>query len=117
VGGAVAVAGGAHSAVAGSRSLPGAGGPGSIVESELSYYAAFYAAFGAAMISVAPRAERQPRPVAALAAALFGGGLARTWAWRRSGAPHPIQRALLALELGVPPAIAALQLAARRSGT
>ena len=116
LGGAVAAGAGTHTVLVGSRSLPGAGTPGPIVESELGYYGAFYAAFGVTMLATAPRAEQQPRAVAALAATLVWGGIGRAWSWRRSGAPHPVQRGLLALELGVPPAvIAALLASARRS--
>jgi hypothetical protein len=112
----VAAGAGTHTVLVGSRSLPGAGNPGAIVESELGYYGAYYAAFGATMLATAPRAEQQPRTVSALAVALFWGGIGRAWSWRRSGAPHPVQRTLLALELGVPPVIAALLASARRSG-
>jgi hypothetical protein len=84
------------------------------MESELRYYSGFYVAFGVAALRTAPRADREPAAVRALAGALFLSGLARAGAWRAAGAPHPVQRALLALELGVPPLLVAAQERARR---
>jgi hypothetical protein len=58
------------------------------------------------MLRAAPRADGDPATVRHLAGALFLAGLARGAAWRSSGAPHPAQRALLAIELGLPPLLA-----------
>jgi hypothetical protein len=113
LGGATASGAGAHTALAGARSIPGKPRASAIVESELRYYSAFYAAYGLALISIAGRAERTPGAVQAAAGALFGAGVARTLAWRAAGRPHPGQLALLAIELAAPPAIVLLQ---RRSG-
>jgi hypothetical protein len=106
--GGVATGAGLHSALTGGRSLPG-GGPAELrADSELRYYGAFYAAFGLAALE----ASRQPRPqsskVRSLAGVLFAGGLARANGWRTRGRPHPVQVALLAAELGVPPVLVAL---------
>jgi hypothetical protein len=108
-GGLVAAAAGGHTALAGARSLPGEDRANPTLESELRYYAGFYAAFGLAALRLAPSADREPEAVRALAAAMFGAGLARAGGWVAAGAPHPVQRALLALELGAPPALVALQ--------
>jgi Domain of unknown function (DUF4345) len=108
VGGAVATAAGFHAVAAGARAIPGrstAADPGT--ESELRFYAAFYAAYGAAMLRTAPRADRDDRAVRALAASLFLAGLARAEAWRSTGEPDGVQKALLAVELAGPPAILA----------
>jgi hypothetical protein len=108
--GTVASAAGLHTAVVGARSLPGSERPGPLVGSELRFYSAFYAAYGMALLRVAPRADREPAAVRALAGALFLGGIARAGGWLASGRPHPLQRGLLALELALPP----LALAAQR---
>ena len=106
VGGAVATAAGLHTVAAGARSVPGeTTGAKASLESELRYYGAFYAAYGLALLRLAPRADREPGAVRAAAGALFGAGLARAGGWLAAGPPHPVQRALLALELGVPPAL------------
>jgi hypothetical protein len=47
--------------------------------------------------------------VRALAAALFLAGLARAGGWLAVGKPHPLQRALLVIELAAPPAMVAWQ--------
>ena len=109
VGGLVATAAGLDTVLRGARSVPGRPPAGAEMESELRYYAGFYVAFGLAVLRTAPRAERDPAAVWALAGALFLSGLARAGAWRASGRPHPLQRALLAIELAVPPALVAAQ--------
>lgn len=108
-GGAVATAAGLHTVATGVRSLPGTHDASAAVESELRFYGAFYAAYGMAILRVAPRAEHEPRAVRAIAGALLLAGLARAGGWVAAGAPHPAQRALLAIELALPPAIVALQ--------
>ena len=74
-----------------------------MVESEVRFYGAFYAAYGMLMLRVARRAQPDPRAVQGLAGALFLAGLSRAGAWLTVGKPHPLQQALLALELTLPP--------------
>ena len=106
LGGAVATAAGLHTVIAGAKSVPGQSqeAPAS-VESELRYYGAFYAAYGLALMRLAPHAAREPNRVRAAAGVLFGAGLARAGAWLTAGRPHPAQRVLLAIELAAPAAI------------
>ena len=105
LGGAVATAAGLHTAIAGARSLPGDQRAGPEVESELRYYGAFYCAYGLAVLSMASRADRDATAVRAVAGSLFLAGLARAGGWAAAGRPHPVQQALLAIELGAPPAV------------
>jgi hypothetical protein len=109
VGGVVATTAGLHTVIAGARSLPGQELANPAVESELRFYAAFYVACGLVALRVAPRADRDPAAVRALAAALFLAGLARAGGWLAVGKPHPLQRALLVIELAAPPAMVAWQ--------
>lgn len=109
VGGVVATAAGMHTVTTGGRSVPGQDVANTSVESELRFYAAFYVAYGLVALRVAPRAGHDTTTVQALAGALFLAGLARAGGWLLVGAPHPAQRALLAIELAAPPAIIALQ--------
>jgi hypothetical protein len=113
-GGTVATGAGLHTVIAGARSLPRQRRANPTLESELRYYAAFYVAYGLALLRVAPRADRDAPAVRALAGALFLAGLARAGGWRAAGPPHPLQRVLLLAELGLPPAVLAWQ--ARLSG-
>jgi hypothetical protein len=76
-----------------------------MVESELRFYSAFYLAYGLHVLRTAARPEPDPAAVNAIAAALFLAGLGRAGAWLAVGKPHPLQRALLAIELALPPLI------------
>jgi|1186.fasta_scaffold719152_1 hypothetical protein len=114
-GGTVASAAGFHTAVTGARSIPGRQtAADSVLESELRFYGTFYAAYGLAVLNTARHAEVPKRDLHALAAVLFAAGLARASAWRTIGKPSPQQIALLAIELGGPPAIAAWRTAVER---
>jgi Domain of unknown function (DUF4345) len=114
VGGLVATGAGLDTVLRGARSVPGRPRAGAEMDSELRYYSGFYVAFGLAALRTAPRADGEPAAVRALAGALFLGGLARAAAWRASGRPHPLQRALLAIELAVPPLLLGAQERAAR---
>jgi uncharacterized protein DUF4345 len=109
LGGLVATAAGVDTVVRGARSVPAQTLANPSVESELRFYAAFYVATGLVALRVAPRADRDSTTVRALAGALFLAGLGRVIAWRHVGAPHHLQRVLLAIELTAPPAIVAWQ--------
>src|SRR5262245_12037167 len=105
----IATAAGLDTVIRGARSVPGQGSANPSLESELRFYAAFYAAYGLALVRVARRADRDPRAVRALSGALLAAGAARAGGWLAAGRPHPLQRALLAIELGAPPVLAAWQ--------
>ena len=115
-GGAVATLAGLHTVVAGAKSIAGEDAANPSVESELRFYAAFYVAYGLAVLRVAPRADRDSGAVQALAAALFFAGLARASGWLAVGRPHPLHRGLLVIELAAPPAIVAWQKRLARGG-
>lgn len=110
-GGALATSAGLHTLLAGGRSFPPWRQADPVLESELRYYGGFYAAFGLHVLRTAPRADRDAEAVRAIAATVFLSGLGRAGAWLTVGKPHPLQRALLALELGLP----VLMVAGRRS--
>jgi hypothetical protein len=109
LGGAVATAAGLDTVIRGARSIPGRQPANAAVESELRYYGAFYAAYGLAVLRVAPRADRDPAAVRAVAGALMLAGLSRAGGWLAAGPPHPVQRALLAIELAAPPVMVGWQ--------
>jgi Domain of unknown function (DUF4345) len=108
-GGLVATSAGLHTVAVGGRSFPPWRRASAMVESEVRFYGAFYAAYGLAVLRTAARADRDPAAVRALAAALFLAGAGRAAAWRAAGRPHPLQQALLAIELAAPVAAAAVQ--------
>lgn len=105
LGGAVATSAGLHTLLGGGKSFPPWRQAGAMVESELRFYSAFYVAYGLLASRTAGRADRDHSAVHALAAALFLAGLGRAGAWLTVGKPHPLQRALLAIELATPPLV------------
>jgi hypothetical protein len=78
-----------------------------MIESELRFYSAFYVAYGVVLLRTARRTQLDPAAVRALAGALFLAGLGRAGAWLTAGKPHPLQQALLAIELAGPPLVVA----------
>jgi Domain of unknown function (DUF4345) len=108
-GGALATAAGLDSAVRGARSIPGQGRANPAMESEVRFYGGIYAGYGAAVLCAARRADRDTTAVRALMGTLFLAGLARASGWRGVARPHLLQRALLVIELGLPPLIVAWQ--------
>lgn len=115
--GAVATAAGLHTALTGARSFPPFRPADPRIESELRFYSAYYVAYGAALLRLAERADRDPAVLRSLSAPLFLAGLARAGAWAATGRPHPTQQALLALELALPPAALAAQARLRRTAS
>ena len=101
-GGALATTAGLHTLLTGGKSFPPWRHADPLLESELRYYGGFYAAFGLHVLRTAPRADRDPDAVRAIAATVFVSGLGRARGWAKVGKPHPLQRLLLALELGLP---------------
>lgn len=108
-GGLLATGAGLHTVVAGARSIAGQQPANAAIESELRFYAAFYVAYGLAVLRVAPRADKEAGAVRALAGALLLAGLARAGGWVAVGRPHGFQRALLAIELTAPAPVVAWQ--------
>jgi len=105
LGGVVATSAGLHTLLGGGKSFPPWRQAGAMVESELRFYSAFYVAYGLLVFRAARRADPDPTTVRALAAALFLAGAGRAGAWVTVGKPHPLQRALLAIELAAPPLV------------
>jgi hypothetical protein len=101
----VATSAGLHTLLGGGKSFPPWRQAGAMVESELRFYSAFYVAYGLFAFRTARRPDHDPPAVRGLAAALFLAGLGRVGAWLTVGKPHPLQRALLAIELAAPPLI------------
>lgn len=116
IGGSIATSAGVHTLVAGGKSFPPWRTAGAMVESELRFYSAFYVVYGLFMLRTARGVERDPRAPQELAATLFLAGLGRAGAWLTVGKPHPLQRALLAIELAAPPLLL-LEHARHRSTT
>ena len=105
LGGGVATIAGLHSLLAGAKSFPPWRPAPPTVESELRFYSGFYIAYGLRVIRAARRPDLDRRELDEIATTLLVAGLGRASAWLTVGEPHPLQRALLAIELLVPPGL------------
>ena len=85
------------------------------IDSELRFYAALWGAYGIVLVWISSSLERRLELVPWLAAVFFVGGLGRALSLAFIGPPHPFFMFLMAIELGLPPLILVLWLAARRS--
>jgi len=114
--GITAVTTGLWAVITGTGGMPGDVATSPSTESELRYFAAFWIAYGAAALLVAPRAERETAIVRGLALAMFVGSIARAVAWIDVGRPHDLFVGLMVAEVVVPALIVTLQarVAARR---
>jgi len=101
--GAIAVGTGAAVVVGGPGAIPGGGKVPGSVDSDLRFYAVWWAASGVALLRATPRVERETAAVQTACATMFLGGVARLLAARTSGRPHPLFQALTVVELVTPP--------------
>ena len=115
--GAVASSTGVAALARGTAIVRDAPAPDPNVDSEHRFLAAWWTALGPVLWSTVPRIEERERVVRAVAATTFVGGVARLVAARQVGAPHPLYRALTAIELALPPVLVAWQTAVRRQAT
>jgi hypothetical protein len=103
--GAVPVASGLAGMLLGPSGMPGGRDAGPTVDSEYRFVNTFWAAAGLLLWwSLLRPAERAAATRVALGTAALGG-IPRLLAWRASGAPHPVFRAALLLELVVVPVV------------
>ena len=108
--GVVAIVTGLLVVIGGSGVLPGEKGAiGATAESELRFFAAFWVAFGAFALYVAPRAAVETTLLRIVALAIFAGGVGRALAWLSAGPPHPLFAILTVAELAGPPLLVAWQ--------
>ena len=84
------------------------------VDSELRFYAAWYAVAGVVMLGAARHVERDGRLVRAVCAAFFIAACGRVIALVTVGAPHPLFLALMAAEFAIPAIVVPWQAAVAR---
>ena len=92
----------AHVAI-GPRAIPGGVVTNAIMDSEDRFYATLFLGFGLAIIWCARDLDRREKPLAALLAVFFAGGIARIVSLVSVGSPGPLFLFLGALELILPP--------------
>ena len=96
--GAVVTFEGLRGVVQGARQVVGGGPVSANIDSEYRFYSAWYAAFGLLLLGAARRPEHEARLVRAGAGGFLLAATGRALSSRTSGPPHPLQRALMAVE-------------------
>lgn len=112
--GSIALIAGTLSIVFGVFLLPDHGEVMPSVDSEMRFFAVWYAAAGIVVLRVVPRVEAAGTTVRAVAAAFFIAGCARLISIGVVGRPHVSQLVLMALELLLPLVIVPWQAAVSR---
>ncbi len=100
--GAVALTAGLVSVVLGAASVAGAGTPTPSLDSELRFYAAWYAVAGALALRASVRVESETFTVRAIAAGFFLAGCGRALSFAFVGRPHVVAVVLMVIELVIP---------------
>lgn len=86
------------------------------VDSELRFYAAWYAAAGVLLLRTVRRVESEGTTIRAICAVLFVAACSRVISIIAVGAPHPMFLALMVVEFAIPVLVVPWQAAvARRS--
>jgi uncharacterized protein DUF4345 len=118
--GCVAVVAGSVTLIFGAASIVGVEDPTPAADSEMRFFAAWYAAAGVAVLRAIPRVETQGNLIRAVAVVFFIAGCARGISWAVVGEPPGVAMLLMVIELALPfviiPWQAAVERAATRSG-
>lgn len=118
--GVLACVAGAHDVV---RGVPGvrhasAASPDASVDSELRFFAAWYAVAGVALLRAARAPERHGDVVRLTAGGSLLAAAGRALSHRTIGAPHPLYTRLMAAEVAIPAVLLAWQRAVeQRTGS
>lgn len=94
----------AHIAI-GPAAIPGGVVTNAVMDSEDRFYATLFLGFGLAVIWCARDLDARDKPLGALLAVFFAGGIARILSIFAVGSPGPVFLFLGALELILPPLI------------
>jgi hypothetical protein len=103
--GVIPVASGTAGMVFGTARLPGGTPTSGSTDSEYRFVNVFWTAAGAALWWSLRRPEERATVTRSVLMLASFGGLPRVLSWARTGAPHPVFRGTIALELVVVPAV------------
>jgi hypothetical protein len=100
--GLVAFIAGLATVVFGVASIVGAEDVSGTVDSEMRFYATWYAAAGAVVLRSARRLDSEGWVIRGVAAAVFVAGCSRALSWVTVGEPHVVAKVLMIVELVLP---------------
>lgn len=112
--GGVALIAGLAGVLTGTSLIPGGAAAPAGVDSELRFYAAWYAGAGALLLWLVPRIEREGRFLRGICAALVLGALGRVVSLLVVGRPEPLYLVLMAVEFVIPVVVLPWQAAVAR---
>ena len=112
--GAVALVAGAGTALLGAASIIGAGEVSPTIDSELRFYAAWYAAAGVVLLRAIPRVESEGATIRAVCVVFFVCACARLISIIFVGTPHPVAVTLMVVEFAIAPVVVPWQAAVAR---
>ena len=114
--GLVALMTGASTVVFGVRSIVGVEVVTPTIDSEMRFFAVWYAGVGVLLLRAAPRAESEATTIRAVAALLFLAGCSRALSWAVVGRPHTLSLVLMVIELTIPVIVVPWQTYVARPG-
>jgi hypothetical protein len=100
--GSVALVAGLTTVLLGVDSVVGAEGVSGTVDSEMRFYAVWYAAAGVLLLRAVARVESERRTIAAIAVLFFIAGCSRALSWLVVGRPHMLAVVLMGIKLALP---------------
>ncbi len=100
--GTTALSAGTGTMLFGVDSIVGAEEVSATVDSEMRFFATWYAAAGAVLLWAACNLRRARLVVLGVAVALFAAGSSRALSWVMVGEPHVVARVLMVIELVLP---------------
>jgi hypothetical protein len=115
--GCVAVVAGTATLIFGAASVVGVEDPTPATDSEMRFFAAWYAAAGIALLRTIPRVETQGNLIRGVAVVFFIAGCARGLSWMVVGQPPGVAMLLMVIELALPFVIIPWQASVERAAT
>lgn len=100
--GLVAIAAGLSTALFGATTVAGVDEASPAVDSEMRFFAVWYAAAGAALLRAIPRIEARAALIRGVGVAFFIAGCARLLSWVGVGRPPTVAVVLMVIELALP---------------
>ncbi|MGH2756743.1 MAG: DUF4345 domain-containing protein [Actinomycetota bacterium] len=115
--GSIALVAGLGTVLFGVDSIVGAEPVSGTVDSEMRFYAVWYAGAGVVILRAAARVESAGTTIRAVVVLFFVAGCSRALSWLVVGRPHTVAVALMVIELALPLVILPWQAAVARGNS